>query len=191
MVYLNKIKITMIKKYKIFKESLLNHLEGPSEEEIWNNIKDTSPYNILLKSLGMNYFYGVKYALNKNISLEGLGRSTIGKLLNILYENGEKDIVYKYINNIGKLDSYRYFYSCMYGYLDGVKDWFSNPVNINRNNYNGLELAIKYNQQEIVEYIINRFESTQYAYEWESRAKDYAYRYNNRGVLDFFLYRGY
>lgn len=35
MVYLNKIKITMIKKYKIFKESLLNHLEGPTEEEVW------------------------------------------------------------------------------------------------------------------------------------------------------------
>lgn len=183
----------MIKNYKLFKESLLNHLEGPSEEEIWNNIKDTSLSNILLKSLSVGYFPGIIYALNNGfiISTQSLSRPQINNLLKILYENGEKDIIYNYIEKLGKYDSFRYLYSCMYGYLNGVKEWFKNKVNLENDNYTGLELAIKYNQQEIVEYIINHFESTQYAYEWESRAKNYASKYNNREVLDFFLYRGY
>lgn len=53
----------MIKKYKLFKESLLDHLKGPTEEEIIKNFED-NPDKFLEYSINNEYLRGVKIALD-------------------------------------------------------------------------------------------------------------------------------
>lgn len=53
----------MIKKYNLFKESLLDKLKGPTEENIWNLIKNYDPDSMLVKSCEIGYLQGVKKSL--------------------------------------------------------------------------------------------------------------------------------
>lgn len=53
----------MIKKYNLFKESLLDKLKGPTEEDIWNLIKNYDPDSMLVKSCEIGYLQGVKKSL--------------------------------------------------------------------------------------------------------------------------------
>ena len=56
----------MIKKYKQYiKESLLNKLEGPTEEEIFNSVKDLNPDEMLLKACKSDLINLAKYAIEK------------------------------------------------------------------------------------------------------------------------------
>jgi len=183
----------MIKKYKQFNEGILDKLTGPSEEEFWNNIKGLHPTEKLRKSIGAEYLYGINYALNHGAELNQLGIFLIRKLLRILNNNDEKELLFKCIEDYydDKNDkTYYYLFSCMYGYLNGVKNGIS-KVLIKSNYFSGLELAIKFNRLNIVDFLITKFESTSTAYDWESKAKEYAEKYNNREVLDYFLKRGY
>ena len=59
----------MIKNYKLFKESLLNKLEGPNEEEIWNNIKEMKPEQMIYKSIQSGLIKGVKLAIKQQPDL--------------------------------------------------------------------------------------------------------------------------
>ena len=60
----------MIKNYKQFNESLRDKLVGPSEDEIWNNIKDLSPDKILKKCSKIGFFKGVEIALERGADIE-------------------------------------------------------------------------------------------------------------------------
>ena len=54
----------MIKNYKQHvKESLLDKLKGPTEEDIWNLIKNCDPDSMLVKSCEIGYLQGVKKSL--------------------------------------------------------------------------------------------------------------------------------
>jgi len=55
----------MITNYKQFNEGVLDHLIGPTEEDVLNNMKDVSANDILNKSVVDNFILGVKYALKK------------------------------------------------------------------------------------------------------------------------------
>jgi len=55
----------MIKKYKEFlNEGVLDNLKGPTEEEIWNEVKDLDPIDMMIKSARIDYLKGVKHALS-------------------------------------------------------------------------------------------------------------------------------
>lgn len=53
----------VIKNYKLFTESLLNKLEGPSSEELLNNLKKLDSKEVFLKSIELNFDLGIKYAV--------------------------------------------------------------------------------------------------------------------------------
>lgn len=61
--------MNIIKSYNLFKESLLTKLEGPTEEEIWDNIKNNEPNNIYAISCENSFFYGVKKALEMGVDI--------------------------------------------------------------------------------------------------------------------------
>ena len=44
-------------------ESLLNKLEGPSEDEVWDNMKNMTPNNMFNKSCEIGFFKGVKESM--------------------------------------------------------------------------------------------------------------------------------
>lgn len=53
----------MITKYKLYKESLLNKLDGPSEDEIIDNLKN-NPNKLLKYSIENNFKRGIEIALS-------------------------------------------------------------------------------------------------------------------------------
>lgn len=60
----------MIKNYKIFTESLLNKLEGPSENDLWNYVKDFNASEMLYKSIKNDFVFGIKKAIDKGAEIE-------------------------------------------------------------------------------------------------------------------------
>lgn len=81
----------MIKKYSIFKESLLNKLTGPTYDEI---LKNTSANNLLRICFNNFDDYGVEYALKNGASV-------------VLY-NKLKDVKEWFLNIINNLEFKKY-----------------------------------------------------------------------------------
>ena len=52
-----------IKNYNQFNESLLNKLQGPSEEDVWDNYKSLKPNELLYKSAKSGFLNGVIKAI--------------------------------------------------------------------------------------------------------------------------------
>ena len=169
-------------------ESLLNKIKGPSEEEIYNNLEKMSPGKMLIKSVNMEYMKGIKHAINLGANINELTSTTFELLMHHLYQSNETELLYNCIEKyfIKKVNNKQYyFYSCVYGYFEGVKNALE-KYNIKPIwNDGGLYGAIKFNNIDIVIYLLKRFESTQNAYEWENEAKEIAYKLNNRNVLDY------
>ena len=90
----------MIKKYKLFNESLLNKIKGPTEENIWELIKNYQPNSMLVKSCEIGYLKGVQYAIehDANINYEH------SLPLYLAVENNYIDIVKYLIENGSKLE---------------------------------------------------------------------------------------
>ena len=59
----------MITKYNLYKESLLNKISGPSEEEVWDKIKKLNPEDMMVKSINVDLLKGVKLAINNGIDI--------------------------------------------------------------------------------------------------------------------------
>ena len=66
----------MITKYNLYKESLLNKIKGPSEEEVYNNLEKMSPEKMLIKSVNMEYMKGIKHAINLGANINKLTSTT-------------------------------------------------------------------------------------------------------------------
>ena len=61
----------MIKNYKQFNESLINKLEGPNEEQIWDYLNGLklNPNDLLIKSSESGFLPGVKKALDNGANI--------------------------------------------------------------------------------------------------------------------------
>lgn len=59
----------MITKYSLFNESIKHLLKGPTEDEIFDNLKDSTPNELLRKSSKVGFLKGVNYALEKGADL--------------------------------------------------------------------------------------------------------------------------
>lgn len=55
----------MIKNYKQYNEGMKHLLVGPTEEEIWDNIKDSKPSELLIKSVQSGIIKGVIISLDE------------------------------------------------------------------------------------------------------------------------------
>lgn len=184
----------MITKFEKFNEGIKHLLVGPTEEEFWDTIKSLHPTEKLRKSISAEYLYGINYALNHGAEIKELGHFSLKLLLRVLYDNNQTELLFKCIDDYFiKKDDYLYYFlfSCMYGYLKGVQDnIIKYKVDASYQNYNGLELAVKYNNLNIVDFLITHFGYTSSGYYWESRAKQFAEKYSNREVLDYFIKKG-
>lgn len=154
----------MIKNYKIFTESLLSKLTGPSDEEFWEIIKHLPINEILKKSIKAESIKYILYALEQGASIKELSFFSLKKLLYLLNQNNEKDLLYdildEYYENIyGRGDDVNtyFLFSCFYGYMKGViKSINKYKIDILTNGLQGFEFSIKYNNLEIFEFLLNK-----------------------------------
>ena len=89
----------MIKNYKLFKESLLDKLHGPTEEELLDNLKNMEPNKMLLKSVEVGLLKGVEYAL-ENFQYFG---SVLSNALYEAFNKNHMDIAIFLLNNGAKI----------------------------------------------------------------------------------------
>lgn len=59
----------MIIKFEQYNESVKSLLVGPSEDEIWNNLKNLSPNELLKKSSEIGFLKGVEIALERGADI--------------------------------------------------------------------------------------------------------------------------
>lgn len=173
----------MITKFKKFNEGINHLLVGPTEEEIWNDIKDLQPQDMLYKSYDIKYDKGIKYAIEQGADYTKLTNmfNYVVKLLNL---SNEDVIEFMKLqgNNSGdilRISSYLHFKygtdyaisngalegltpnnllikSCKIGYLDGVKRALRKRANINANNGQPLTISETYNKYDIMKYLIEQ-----------------------------------
>lgn len=188
-----KIKIILVlKTYKIFKEGLLNKLEGPSDEEYWEIIKNLPINEILKKSIKAESIKYILYALEEGASIKELSFYSLKKLLFLLEQNNKKDLLYdildEYYENIyGRGDDVNtyFLFSCFYGYMNGViKSINKYKIDILTNSMQGFEFAIKYNNLEIFEFLLNK---SKYYNNYEryiiQPCLEFAEKYNNQDAI--------
>ena len=146
------------------KESLLNKLEGPSDDEFWDFIKNLPINEILKKSIKAESIKYILYALEEGASIKELSFFSLKKLLSLLEQNNKKDLLYdildEYYENIyghgDDVNTY-FLFSCFYGYMNGViKSINKYKIDILTNSMRGFEFAIKYNHLEILEFLLNK-----------------------------------
>lgn len=174
------------------KESLLNKLEGPSDEEFWEIIKKLPINEILKKSIKAESIKYILYALEEGASIKELSFYSLKKLLFLLEQNNKKDLLYdildEYYENIyGRGDDVNtyFLFSCFYGYMNGViKSINKYKIDILTNSMQGFEFAIKYNNLEILEFLLNK---SKYYNNYEryiiQPCLEFAEKYNNQDAI--------
>ena len=80
----------MIKNYKIFTESLLNKLEGPSDDELFKTYNSSNYDELLLSGIWDDNEDAVKYAIEKGADVNN------GDILYIAVINESKNIIKLY-----------------------------------------------------------------------------------------------
>lgn len=79
----------MITKYSLFNESIKHLLKGPTEDEIFDNLKDSTPNELLKKSCKIGFLKGVNYALENGADLyltDGMVLSEMKEILKLNYD---------------------------------------------------------------------------------------------------------
>ena len=100
----------MIKNYKLFKESLLDKLKGPTEEEIKDYFKN-NPNELIRKSIECNSINkkilsvdNIKRAIEMGADINSSVRGYQGTLLSFVCEVGDYDLVKYLIENGAELE---------------------------------------------------------------------------------------
>lgn len=141
----------MIKNYKIFTESLLSKLEGPSEEEIFNNFKDLTPDDMLYKSIDIGFSKGIKKAINFGVNID------FNEAFCLSAESGHLDLV-KFFHEKGAEvtndDNYALKYSAENGHLDVVKYLIEHGADVHANNDYALRWSANNGYLDVVKYLV-------------------------------------
>jgi len=152
----------MIKKYNQFiNESLLDKLEGPTEEEMWENIKVLPLIQILDISIKNDFVKGLKYALERNVEF-GIS------IFNAMISFKSHECIH-YIKSLGKLKTFKkpskellgfntgaFNYHIEYNYddiLDVLQILSNNDINIEFTD-KALRSAVKNGNYELVKYML-------------------------------------
>ena len=144
----------MIKKYKIFKESLLNKLEGPSEDEVINNLSK-NPNKLLLFSCEEGLLEYVKKSLENGADIHYKKDSAV----KIVAQDGNLEIL-KYLISKGanfRVDSDTPMeYAAFGGHLDIIKYLVEMGVKIYFNSSKALDAAIRNGHLDVVKYLVEK-----------------------------------
>ena len=177
--------INIVKYIEFCKE---NNLKEPSSEELLSILSNKTPEEIISTSIKIDFFDGIKYVLNnKNIKIHLLTFSLFKRLLILLNEYNEKELLFDvidkyfiYSNTEHKLDLESYYLlSCTYGYIDGIIDALSNRgVEVDARSYLAIELAVKYNRLDVIKFLLNYTKGTDVYNIFISVANEYLITHN-------------
>lgn len=78
----------MIKKFTQFNESLLQHLEGPTKEDVWDAIQKMEPQDMLYSSIEARIIDGVELAIKNGANLG----HNMGAAIRFAASSGDSDI---------------------------------------------------------------------------------------------------
>lgn len=141
------------KKENDINESLKDKLKGKSDEEVFNEIKKLSPYDMMVKSVYYNYLDGVKLALKKGADINIIRNNPLGQasfsdhidIVKYLIKNG---------SNININNGYALYISSSNNYYNIVELLLKNGAHVNNKFYNPLMIASKNGNYEIVKLLL-------------------------------------
>ena len=110
----------MIKKFVQFNESIKHLLVGPSEDEVWDKIKDLSWPDLLLKSSKNGILKGVKLAVKKGTNIHYMSDEPLWWVIHNNYFEVAKYLIENKAH-INVDDGYPIKHACEIGDLDMVK----------------------------------------------------------------------
>ena len=192
----------MIKNYKLFKESLLNKLDGPSEEEVFNRLSKMNPIEMMFKSAEIGFLPGIKKAIdlgakfNDTISKEHYsGEWYEENILDVISKNGHFNIfddVYKYFkkDNVKKdisLLNELLINSCESGNIKLAKKILEMGAKVYTRNNSPLITASEYGHLELVKFLLD---NGAYIHANHNDALKEAIKNNHNDVVEFLLEKG-
>lgn len=191
-----------MKNYKLFKESLLNKLDGPSEEEVFNRLSKMKPKNMLFKSAEIGFLPGIKKAIelgakfNDTITIEhNSGECHEEDILDVISKNGHFNIfddVYKYFkrDNVKKdisLLNELLINSCESGNIKLAKKILEMGAKVYTRNNSPLITASEYGHLELVKFLLD---NGAYIHANHNDALKEAIKNNHNDVVEFLLEKG-
>jgi len=176
----------MIKNYKKFNEGLLDKLQGPTQEEIFNNLKN-NPTKLLKYSIDNKFEEGIKYALKNGaeiyeflryINFEITDLDSIDYLIKE-YGINTNQLTFKIKsliddnNDLLNTNTFRSFIkngldvnfkhdfflrvSAYHGYVETAKLLEENGADVNTKNYMPLRLAASGGYIDVVRYCLTKY----------------------------------
>jgi len=139
----------MIKKFKQYNESVKSLLVGPSEEEIWNHIKNLPSNEMLVKSCKIGFLKGVKLALDNGAFVNVWGDEP----LKYASENGHTDIVELLLDrgaDVNVNNDEPLIYASNYGHTDTVKLLLDRGADVHAKNDQPLKLASSHDDTDTI-----------------------------------------
>lgn len=192
----------MIKNYSLFKESILNNLEGPSEEEVFNRLSKMNPTEMMFKSAEIGFLPGIKKAIelgakfDDTISKEHYsGEWYTENILDVISKNGHFNIfddVYKYFkrDNVKKdisLLNELLINSCESGNIKLAKKILEMGAKVYTRNNSPLIKASEYGHLELVKFLLD---NGAYIHANHNDALKEAIKNNHNDVVEFLLEKG-
>ena len=136
----------MITKFEKYNESLRDLMVGPTEEEVWNNIKDFPPNELLKKCIEIGFLKGIKLALKKDADIH----INNDEPLRLASENGHTEIVKLLLDKGADIHVHAEFslqVSALNGYIDIVELLLDRGADIRK----PLETSLKFKHMHVVE----------------------------------------
>jgi ankyrin repeat protein len=143
----------MIKNFYQYNESIKHLLVGPTEDEVWNSIKDLKLDKILIKSSIIGLLKGVKYAIENGVdtNIDNALWSSINhtnfEISKYLVEQGA---------DINVDNGYPIKHACKVGDLDMVKFLIEHGADKNQSNGYNLVISCRNGYYDIVKYLLEK-----------------------------------
>lgn len=139
---------------KIIGESVRDLLVGPTEDEIWDNIKNLKPTDLLMKSCEIGLLSGVKLSLEQGANIHFQDDNP----LRTSSESGHLDIVEFLLKKGAKIhanDDGSLVLASKNGHLDVVKFLLKNGAKIRKDGF-PLITAAKYGHIDLVKFLLDK-----------------------------------
>lgn len=162
----------MLKNFKSFNKNLLNKMIGPTEDEVWDTLKDYDTNNMYAKSCEAGFLKGVKLALEKGVDIftyfqyddeDDYGEhmnETGNSALEHLIKNNDYEI-FKYVFDNTSIKGHHYEnimnlleLSAYYNRIEFAKICIENGGNINDKYFSVLPNAVDQQHYDMVKFLL-------------------------------------